>query len=189
VIQSKGLIIDDFYIPPFTVDKGDLVIIQLPNGPYFTEVLFRMVDVLTRRQYIPDVSVNADFKFVDHITGTGWTRFFRPLTVGRFIKQHGNPGNRVVDKVYDLCDIKPSTEIRRIPGNHKKILSMLTSLSWTNNLIFDLLGLDPTGGEKAYDLAKENIRNGGTVILLNNYDDFKNDCTRYIKYEPVRGKN
>lgn len=189
MVQSKGLTIDNFYIPPFTVDRGDIVIIELPNGPHFIEVLFKMVDVLTRRQDVPEVSVDADFKFVDHITETGWTRFFRPMTVGRFIKQHGNPANKIVDKVYDLCDVKPSTEIRRMPGNHRKILSMLNTLSWTNNLIFDLVGVDPTGGEKAYDLARENTRNGGTVILLDNYDDFKNDCTRYIKYELVSSKN
>lgn len=181
--------IDDFYIPPFTVSKGDVVIIELPNGPHFTDVLFKMVDILTRREDSPNISVIGDFKFVGHIAESGWRRFVRPMTVGRFIKQHGNPANKIVDKVYDLCDIKPSTEIRRMPGNHRKILSMLTTLSWTNNLIFDLLGVDPTGGEKAYDLAKDNIRNGGTVILLSNYDDFKNDCTMFIKYELVSGKN
>lgn len=189
MVQSKGLTIDNFYIPPFTVNKGDMVIIELPNGPHFSEVLFKMVDLLTRRQESPDIHVSADFKFVSHITETGWKRFFRSMTVGRYIREHSNPTNKIVDKVYDICNIKPSTEIRRMQGNHRKILSMLNTLSWTNNFIFDLVGVDPTGGAKAYDLAKENIRNDGTVILLDNYDDFKNDCTRYIKYELVSGKN
>jgi hypothetical protein len=185
VVQSRGLTIDRFYIPPFTVEKGDIVILELPNGPNFMEVLSRMVDLLTRKQEISNVTINADFVFVNHIVEKEWTRFFLPMTVGRFIKRNANPSDRNVNNVYDLCDLKPTTQIRRLPGNHRKILSMLTALSWTNNIIFDLAGVDPTGGKKAYNLAKENARSGGTVILLDNYDDFKNDCTKYIKYEMV----
>lgn len=165
------------------------MIIELPNGPNFADVLSKLVDLLTKKQASTDIDVSGDFKFANHITETGWMRLFRPMTVGRFIRHHGNPANSIVDKVYEVYDIKPSTQIRRMPGNHRKILSMLTTLSWTNNLIFDLVGVDPTGGEKAYSLAKEKIKHGGTVILLDNYDDFKNDCTTYIKYELVSGKN
>jgi hypothetical protein len=185
VVQSEGLIIDKFYIPPFTVDKGDIVIIELPNGPHFTEVLFRMVDVLTRKKEISSVAMNADFVFVNHIVEEGWTRFFRPMTVRRFIKRNANPSDWSVNKVYDLCDLKPTTQVRRLTNNHKKLLSMLTALSRTNNIIFDLLGVDPTGGKMAYDIVKENARKGGTVILLDNCDEFKNDCTKYIRYEMV----
>lgn len=185
MVSSEGLTIDKFYIPPFTVDNGDIVIIELPNGPYFTEVLFQMVDILTRRQEVSDVTVKSDFKFVEHIVETGWTRFLRPMTVGRYIKGKGNLDDNTSNRIYGLCDLKSTTEIRRMPGNHRKLLSMLTTLSWTNNIIIDLLGVDPIGGDTAYNLAKENVSKGGTVILLDNCGDFKSDCTKFIKYEMV----
>jgi hypothetical protein len=44
-------------------------------------------------------------------------------------------------------------------------------------MIIDPLGVDPNGGKMAYDLAKEIVSSGGTVMLLNNYDEFRNNCS------------
>jgi hypothetical protein len=185
MLQSSGFTVDKFYIPPFTVHAGEIVIIELPNGAPFIEVMSKVVNLLTGKEEDPNVTVTTDFRFVNHIIETGWIRFFRPMTVGRYVKLYGNPLNKSADKVYSLCDLKPNTEIRRMPGNHRKLLSMLTTLSWTNRIIFDLIGVDPTGGELAYGLAKETAANGGAVVLLDNYGDFKNDCTRYLKYQVI----
>jgi hypothetical protein len=185
LIQTSGLRIDKFYIPPFTVDKGDFVVIELPDLQYFTEVLFKLVDILTKKKTPPGVTVKTEFTFVEDIVETGWTRFFRPMTVGRYIKIKGNPSDRALNKIYEICDFKSTTRINRLPGNQRKLLSMLTTLSWTNNIIFDYRGVDLVGAQTIHGLVKETIHAGGTVILLDNYDDFKNDRTKFIKYEMV----
>ncbi len=185
MVQSTGIRIKEFYIPPFTVDKGETLIIQLPNGLPFTELLFMLVDILTGREKADSVVVKEDFQFAKHITETGWTRIFRPLTVGRYIKDAANPDSKVPNAIYELTDIKPTTKIKRLGGNQRKLLSLLTAFSWTNNIIFDLVGVDPVGGQKAYDLVKEQIGNTGIAILVDNYDDFKDDCTKFVKFEMV----
>jgi hypothetical protein len=185
MIQSNGLTIDKFYIPPFTVNKGEMVVIELPNGAPFMEALFKFVDVLTRRVHVSNVIIDADFKFADHFVESRWLSFFRPMTIGRYIKRHANPADQNIGRIYDLCDVKPSTQIVRLPGTQRKLLSILTALSWTNNIIFDLMGVDPMGGMRAYSLAKEIVSNGGSVILLDNCDEFKNDCSWYVKFQIV----
>ncbi|NOS94564.1 MAG: hypothetical protein HOP30_21850 [Cyclobacteriaceae bacterium] len=185
MIQSSGLTIDKFYIPPFTVDAGDIVVIELPDGQYFSEVLLKLVDILTSKNTHPSITVKTEFTFVKHIVETGWARFFRPMTVGRYIKIQGNPADGALNNIYEICDFKSTMPLNRIPRNQKMMLSMLTTLSWTKNIIFDFRGVDPVGAQTIYSLVKEKIHNGGTAILLDNYDDFKNDCTKFIKYEMV----
>lgn len=53
-------------------------------------------------------------------------------------------------------------------------------------IIFDLAGQDPIGAEQTYKFVKENIRNGGSGILLDWADDMKNDCTKFVELQWVK---
>jgi len=183
VVQSKGIKIDNFYIPPFTLDKGDIIVIQLPNGLYFHGLLFRLVDILTGKERNDNIELRTDLKFVNHLIETGWRRFFQPLTVDRYIEKTGNPTSKLTERIYETKYIKPKTRISRLAGNPRKILSLLTTLSWTDKIIFDLSGVDPIGGQEAFSLVKRQIGKSGAAILFDCYDDFKDDCTKFIKFE------
>jgi hypothetical protein len=183
VVQSKGIKIDNFYIPPFKLDKGDIVVIQLPSGPYFSGLLFRLVDILTGKEKNENVELTAGLKFVNQVIETGWSRIFRPLTVERYIKRRGNPASELTQRVYETKDLKPKTRISRLPGNPRKLLSLLTTLSWTDKIIFDLAGVDPVGGQEVFNLVKRQISNSGATILIDLCDQFKDDCTTLIKFE------
>jgi hypothetical protein len=189
VVQTSGTTIDDFYIPPFTVDNGDIVVVQLPSGPYFYGLLLRLVEILTGKKKDETVDLKDQFKFVEHIEESRWTSFIHPMTVGRYINKYGNPDNDVAKRIYEFEDLKPKTKIVRMPGNHRKLLSLLTTQSWTDKIVFDLMGVDPVGGQRTFDIVKSKIGNSGAAILIDSYDDFKNDCTKFVKFELVSSRN
>jgi hypothetical protein len=72
----------------------------------------------------------------------------------------------LTQRIYETKDIKPTTRISRLPGNPRKLLSLLTTLSWTDKIIFDLAGVDPVGGQEVFNLVKRQIGNSGAAILM-----------------------
>ena len=190
MVRSKGIEIDSFYLPPFELDAGDIVIIQLPNGPYYSGLLFKLADILTGTEKNDNVELTTDLKFANHLIETGWRSVFRPLTVERYIERTGNPTSELTQMIYESKYIEPKTRISRLAGNPRKLLSVLTTLSWTDKIIFDLAGVDPVGGQEIFSLVKGQIGKSGAAILIDWCDDFKDDCTRLIKFEQrERGEN
>jgi hypothetical protein len=155
----------------------------LPNGPYCSGLLFRLVDILTGREKNDNVELTTDLKFANHLIESGWRRVFRPLTVERYIERRGNPTSELIQRIYETKDIKPKTRISRLAGNPRKLLSLVTTLSWTDKIIFDLAGVDPAGGQEIFSLVKSQIGKSGAAILIDWCDDFKDDCTRLVKFE------
>jgi len=188
-VRSTGIKIDNFYLGPFTLGKGDLAIIQLPNGPYFLGLLFKTVDILTGKEKNENVQLSTELRFVSHISENKWRSMFYPLTVAKYIEKHGNPESNLTKMIYEYEGIVQRTKICTLPGTSKKLLSVLTTLSWTDKIIFDLAGVDPIGAQKVFDIVKKQIGNTGMAVLIDYHYDFKNDCTRFIKFESMIDKN
>lgn len=185
MVQATGTTIDDFYIPPFTVEEGDIVVIQLPDGPYFYGLLVGLVGILTGKTKNDTVDLKDEFRFVEHIKESRWTSIVYPLTVERYIRKYGNPNSDLTKKIYELEKIKPNTKINSLPGTPRKLLSMLATFSWTDKIIFDLAGVGPAGGQRTFDLVKSQVDKSGAAILIDSYDEFKNDCSKFVKFELV----
>jgi hypothetical protein len=60
-------------------------------------------------------------------------------------------------------------------------LSLYATLSNTNDIIFDLVGQRPKEAAIIYEIVKEIVNNGGSAIVLDNFQDLKDDCTRYVE--------
>ncbi|HTJ53211.1 MAG TPA: hypothetical protein VL443_27340 [Cyclobacteriaceae bacterium] len=185
MIQSTGISIDNFYIPPFTLDKGEIVIIQLPNGPYFEELLFKLVDILTDKIKNENIEIGTALRFIEQVNEGYWRTLFFPSTVKRYIRKHSNPGNDVATTIYEFDGINQNTKISKLPGTQRKLLSLWTTFSWTDKIIFDLRGIDPLGGQRIYDLMKKLVGNSGAAILIDYNDEFKDNCTRLVKFELI----
>ncbi len=78
--------------------------------------------------------------------------------------------------------------MNQLAGTPKKLLSLYTTLSHTNNILFDVAGQDPVGAEKTYTIVKEVVQNGGSAILFDCFTRMKNDCTKYIELEWINKK-
>ncbi|MBL0741430.1 hypothetical protein [Chryseolinea lacunae] len=183
VLVSNGIQIDNLYIPPFTLERGTIVVIQLPSGFHFSRQLFRLVDFFTGTEEHDAVAVQAKLKFANHIIEEGWTRFFYPLTVGRYIKKSANPTSDLAQQIYEAERLRPDTCISTLPGGTRKMLSLLSVFSWTDKIVFDLMGSDPMGGQEAFNLVRKQIGRSGAAILIDHNDEFKNDCTKFVVAE------
>ncbi|MBS0027704.1 hypothetical protein ACTJJ0_03480 [Chitinophaga sp. 22321] len=173
--------VDNFYFPSFILTKGDIIIIHLPCGPYFRPVELKMIDILTGKQYNDLIEINTPLKYVEHIAEKSfWHRFF-PLTVGGYLDKYANKSNPVCNMIYNTKWITPKTKIQTLAGTPRRQLSLYATLSWTDKIIFDLAGVDPQGGQQIYNFVKTVVQSGGSAILFDYTDEFKDDCTRFIK--------
>lgn len=156
---------------------------QLPQWPHYTGLLFKLIDLLTGKERNENIQLKSELRFVNHISESNWRSMFWPMTVKGYINKYGNPESNVTNLVYEHEDMKQETKICRLPGSPKKILSLLTTFSWTDKIVFDLAGVDPLGGQRAYEMVKKQLGNTGAAILIDHCDEFKNDCTQFVKFE------
>ncbi len=181
MVRSAGFTVDNFFIPPFTIQQGEILIIDIDNGPHFVHLRDRLVSTFLNRESNNKIFVNEPFRLATPIVENAWQRFFIRLTVKEYIKNAGNPNSLLPNEIYDIAYIKPKTKIIELAGTSRKMLSVLCSLSWSDKIIFDLLGIDPMGAENIFTLVKKHIGQKGCAILIDGYDDFKNSGSRYVK--------
>ena len=86
-------------------------------------------------------------------------------------------------KIEDAGVITKRTKVHSLEATPRKILSLLSILSHTNRIVFDLVGQSPDGTKITYDIVKEVVREGGSAILLDWANDMKKDCSKYIELE------
>jgi hypothetical protein len=181
MIKFSEQTVDKFLIPSFILNKDDIIIIQLPNGPYFRSVELKMINMLTTKQHTHLIEINTALRYVEHIAENSfWHRIF-PVTVGGYLKKYANKFNPVCEKIYETKWIKPKTKIQTLAGNPRRQLSLYATLSWTDNIIFDFLGVDPQGAQQIYNFVKTIVKSGGSAILFDTNDAFKSDCTEFIE--------
>lgn len=186
LIKFNKQIISDFLIPSFKVKRGDIAVIQFPGGPYFYPLMTEMKDIFIGKTSKDGVDIASPFTYADHIRLTGFRNRFFPLTVGVYLEKYANKESPLATKIYEYSFITPKTKINTIPGNPKRKLAVYATLSRTNQIVFDLAGVDAMGYKDIYNTVKNEVVNtGGTAILIDPYDEFKNDCNVFVKPQYV----
>jgi ABC-type multidrug transport system ATPase subunit len=70
------------------------------------------------------------------------------------------------NKIYEIDWITPKTKINNLPGKSRKQLSLYSTLSKTNNIMLDLIGVDPLGAKEIYEIVKNEVLRGGLLFCL-----------------------
>ncbi|MFS4430429.1 hypothetical protein [Chryseobacterium sp. S90] len=182
-IENKGIKTDQFYVPPFTLNEGEIIIINLFNGPRFHETEMFLKDLFCGKVPHENIIIHKKMTFVEHFRESKFRDIFYPMTVGEYLRKNANPANPYSEKIYETEWINKKIKINTLTGSPRNLLSLYTTLSNTNNIIFDLVGLGPDGAQENYKIVKEVVKNGGSAILLDGYDEMKNDCTKYIELQ------
>ncbi len=183
LIASKGIKTDNFYIPPFELNEGEIIVMGLFGGQHFYETCMYLKDIFSGITVNPSVTVHRPLTFVEHFIEPRLRQMFYPVSVGEYLKKHANPESHYFKKIYEWHWITPKIKVNSLPGNPRGRLQLFATLSRTNNIVFDLVGQDPIGAEESYAVVKENVKNGGAAILLDNFNEKSLDCTRYIELE------
>lgn len=185
LIKFNKQILGDFLVPSFSINSGEITVIQFPNGPYFYPHMMKMVDIFTGKVPKDGVEILSPFKYPDHMWKTRFRDRLFPLTVGGYLMKNANKESPFFTKIHEYPYITAKTKIRTIPGSPRRKLAIYATLSWTSQIIFDLAGVDPKGGEEIYTTIKEVVKGGGSAILIDSYEEFKNDCNVFVRPQYV----
>ncbi len=183
LIENKGIKTDTFYIPPFDLNVGEIIVLHLFNGQHFYETEMFLKDVFIGKEQDENVVIHKNLTFVEHFIEPKIRRFFYPVTVEEYLKKNADLKSPYAAKIYEIEWINQKTKVNTLAGNPRRLLSLYATLSKTNNIVFDVVGQSPKGAEETYEVVKEVVNNGGSAILLDCFEDMKNDCTKYVELQ------
>jgi len=186
ILQNKGIQTEKFHIPSFELKAGELVVLHLFNGAHFYETEMLLKNIFCGNVKNENVEIYKELTFVEYFKEPKLREIFHPITVGEYLKKNANLNNSYSTKIYETKWINKKTKVNSLVGNSRKSLSLYATLSKTNNIIFDVAGQDPIGAQQTYDIVKDEVKKGGSAILLDAFDDMKNDCTKYIELEWIK---
>lgn len=87
LIESKGIKTDTFYIPPFDLNEGEIVVLYLFNGQHFYETEMFLKDIFCGKTNDENVLVHKNLTFVEHFIESKLRRLFYPVTVGEYLEK------------------------------------------------------------------------------------------------------
>lgn len=186
VAKSKGFDIGNFRIPPFELNEGELISICLFNGGHFFDLEMKLVKLFTGFHPNPNFILYHTIEFVEHIKTNRFRESIFPMTVGKYLSKNGNAKVEELKKNFGLDYVSSKTKVKTLAGNPRKWLSLISTLSKTDKIVFDLVGQCPLGAEKTMEFIKKYTDKGGAAILLDGFEDSEPKCTKYLKAEKLK---
>ncbi|WP_044213129.1 hypothetical protein [Flammeovirga sp. OC4] len=183
ILSNEGFEIGDFIIPSFKLNEGEIIRLCLYGGSHFFPLVDELTKIFMGINPSPRVKLFQKIAFAEHIYPHGFKEYFYPLTIERYLKQNGQANFEDLKLFSGLDYITANTKIATLPGNQRKWLSIVSKLSLTKNIIFDLVGQDPMGATTTLKVIKSLLDQGYSAIFLDNFDDLemKFDREYYIK--------
>ncbi|BFM42615.1 hypothetical protein CFS9_12560 [Flavobacterium sp. CFS9] len=183
LIESKGIKTDQYFIPPFEVREGDFIFVHLENHIASCDVEEKVIAIFTGKEKHESVTIIKPHTFVKYVRESKFRRRFFPTTVGEYLFRNMKRKSKFAKKIYEIDWINKNTQLIKLPGNPRKLISLYSVLSKTNHIIFDLAAQDFEGIEHAARIVKDEIGNKGSAILTDRCDILKKFCTQYIRIE------
>jgi hypothetical protein len=183
LIENKGIKTDTFYVPPFDLNVGEIVVLHLLNGQHFYQTEMFLKDIFVGKTKDENAVVHKSLTFAEHFIEPKLRRLFYPVTVGEYLKKNADFESPYATKIYEIDWINKNTKVNTLAGNQRRLLCLYATLSKTNNIVFDVVGQDPKGAEETYEIVKKAMKIGGSAILIDSFANMKNDCTKYIELQ------
>jgi hypothetical protein len=186
ILQNKGIQTTSFYIPPFDLNEGEIIVINLFNGRHFHETEMFLKDLFISKTKNKNVRLFNLFAFVEHFFESPFRRLFYPVTVKEYLKKNADLRNSFATKIYEIKWISEKTKVNCLATMPGMLLRLYAALSKKKNIVFDLVGLDPQDAQEIYALVRQNVRNGGSAILLDHCKDRSMNCSKYIELQWIK---
>jgi len=183
VLENKGIKTDTYYIPPFVLHEGEIIVLYLYNGKhlYDTEIFLR--NIFCGKIKHENVILHRKMTYVEYFKRSYFRDTFFPLTVKRFLKKNANLKSSLSQKIFEDKWIKPETKIERMAGTPRRLLALYATLSKNKDIVFDLPALDWQGYEFAFKKVKEIVKDGGSAILLDGFANMEEHASKFITLE------
>ncbi|TPG41749.1 hypothetical protein [Flavobacterium pectinovorum] len=183
ILENKGIKTDSFYVPPFVLREGEVVVLFIYKGGdyYDAEVFLR--DIFCGKIKHENVILHRKMTFVDYFRRSYFRDNFFPLTVGRYLKKNADLKSPFASKIFEDKWIKKETKIEKLAGTPRKLLTLYAALSKTKDIVFDLRALDWEGTEFAFKMVNDAVKDGGAAILLDGIENMKEYASNFIELE------
>ena len=168
IIESKGIKTDKYFIPPFHLQQGEIVIIYLYHGAHFYDTEMELVKIFTSKTFHQNVKICKPLTFIADFKESKLRHLFYPVTAGEY-----SVDNSIDNKI----------KVRTLSRYQQKLLSLYAAFTHSAAIVFDLRGLGAIEAEETYEVVKTYVKNGGAAILLEGYNEMKDDCTKFITIE------
>lgn len=156
----------------------------MQGGAHFYELSMHLAAIFSGSIRHENVKIHHPLTFVEHFIEPAFRRLFFPVTIKEYIRRKTRGGMAPAQL---LGYFNTRRDVNALSGSHRKILSLITTLYNTPYITLDLVGADPLGGQEVYEIVKGAVKNGGAAVLMENSDEFKSDCTKFIQIEPAAG--
>ena len=183
VLENKGIKTDAFYIPPFVLHEGEIVVLFLYNGQHFYDTEMYLKDIFCGNVKHENVTLHKNMTFVDFFRESNFKDIFFPSTINRYLDKHADLSNPFLVKLFNDKYVTRKTRMNKLGGTQRKLLNLYVTLSKTKDIVFDVVGLDSQGALLTFNLVEETVKNGGSAILFDGFNDMKEHALKYIELE------
>lgn len=122
LIANKKIETDTFYIPPFDLNCGEIVVLNLFSGDHFNKTEIFLKDIFYGRTQNENVTVHQHLTFAEHFFEPKIRRIFYPVTVGEYLKKNTNSDSPYATKIDETQWINEETKVNILPGSLRKQL-------------------------------------------------------------------
>lgn len=183
VLENKGIKTAAFYVPPFVLREGEVVVLFVYNGSYFYDAEMYLKNIFCGNIKHENVTIHKKMTFVDFFRESNFRAVFFPSTVNRYLKNPVDLTNPFLVKLFEDKYVTRKTKMNKLGGTQRKLLNLYVTLSKTKDIVFDLAGQDPRGANLTFKMVKDAVKDGGSAILLDNFSDMQEHASKYIELE------
>ncbi len=183
LIDFKGLKTENYDIPSFQLNHGEIVLVCLYGGGHYYPLKSTLIDVLTKTTNDEQITIYEPFTFAGHFREPVLRRLLYPVTVEEYINKNAGPDKAIAHKIYSEKQITNNTPVNSLNPLQQKLLSVYLTASKTKHILFDLDGLCAESSDRVYTAIKDLVKSGISAIYLDWSDQYKHDCTTYVELQ------
>jgi len=183
VLENKGIKTDTFYIPPFILYEGEVIVLYLYNGKHFYDTEIYLKDIFCGAIKHENVIINKKMSFVGFFRESNFRDVFFPSKVGTYIKKDADLTNPFLEKLFEDKYVTRKTKMNKLGGTQRKLLSLYKSFAKTKDIVFDVAGLDSQGAVLTFKIVQEAVKDKGSAILFDGFEDMKEYTSKFITLE------
>lgn len=193
LIESKGFYIGNHYVPPFSLEKGEILIIDINKETSFCELEILVADFLSEKKTDENIIINTPFLFTGRIWSESWLKsIFNPTTIRQYIKQYTSDYIGIIEKInnldssyVELGHLKAEDKISSLEATPFRLISIFSVLAKSKYIITDLMGQSIQGLKLTWSIINANVENEGCCIIFDRdgYSGFTKFAKRFKRIE------
>lgn len=198
ILKCKGIEIEEYFIPPFTLYAGEVVRFWIQivpknankSGYEISQILRK---ILTSKKEQEGLEINHHIPFAESILEKNILSTIFPLTVKKYLQKKRKLNLTQIQDILQELNLNSKDKIGYLDFTTRKSLSISSLFKKCDCISFDYYGLDPLGTDKIDNLIMKAIKAGKSAIGFDNLYFFEeersNTLMKDIKVRPKGKQN